>query len=169
MNKINNKIVVYSLGMLAILTLLTITMPTKVHARDDVYGGNGNSTWCDDCTMPRNGQNYNQAPIYIDPAPVYINPAPVYVNPTRVVYSNSASTSTASVEKITPKESDVINKTLDDSSNLASNAIFGSNSFMPSGIIQWILFAIFVLLIVILVRKISGADKKYHSTPMKHA
>ena len=55
-----------------------------------------------------------------------------------------------------------------DVSDLASNAIFGSNTFYPSGLIQWILFAILILLIVILVRKIYGADKKYHSTPMKH-
>lgn len=40
-----------------------------------------------------------------------------------------------------------------DNSNPASNAIFGSNSFTPSGLIQWVFFAILVLLIVILVRK----------------
>lgn len=53
-------------------------------------------------------------------------------------------------------------------SNLASNAVFGSNSIYPSGLIQWILFAIIILLIVILVRKIYGGDKKYLSTPLKH-
>ena len=53
-------------------------------------------------------------------------------------------------------------------SNLASNAVFGSNSVYPSGLIQWILFAIIILLIVILVRKIYGGDKKYLSTPLKH-
>ncbi|MFA5931778.1 MAG: hypothetical protein WC793_00130 [Candidatus Paceibacterota bacterium] len=54
-------------------------------------------------------------------------------------------------------------------SNLASNAIFGSNSFMPSGLIQWILFAIIILLLVILVRKLFGAKKNYDESPMKHA
>lgn len=54
-------------------------------------------------------------------------------------------------------------------SNLASNAIFGSNSFMPSGLVQWILFAIIVLLLVILVRKLFGARKSYDESPMKHA
>jgi hypothetical protein len=53
-------------------------------------------------------------------------------------------------------------------SALASNVIFGSNSFMPSGIIQWLLFAIFVLIVVIVVRRIFLADK-YHAKPLKHA
>ena len=55
-----------------------------------------------------------------------------------------------------------------DNSNLEANALFGSNGFMPSGLMQWILFAILILLIVILVRKIYGADKRYHAAPMKH-
>lgn len=54
-------------------------------------------------------------------------------------------------------------------SNLASNAIFGSNGFMPTGLIQWILFAIIVLLLIILVRKIFGGRKNYDEAPMKHA
>jgi hypothetical protein len=57
----------------------------------------------------------------------------------------------------------------DNMSNLASNAVFGSNSFLPSGIVQWVLFGIFVLLIVILVRRIFGARDNYHSAPLKHA
>lgn len=54
-------------------------------------------------------------------------------------------------------------------SNLASNAIFGSNSILPSGLVQWIILAIIILIIVILVRKIFGAEKNYHEAPMKHA
>lgn len=53
-------------------------------------------------------------------------------------------------------------------SDLASNVIFGSNTFMPSGIVQWLLFAIFILLVVIIVRKLFLADK-YHAKPLKHA
>jgi hypothetical protein len=54
-------------------------------------------------------------------------------------------------------------------SNLASNAIFGSNSFLPSGLIQWVLFAIIILIIVIIVRKIFGGRERYDEEPMKHA
>jgi len=57
----------------------------------------------------------------------------------------------------------------DSYSNLASGAIFGSNSFLPSGLIQWIILAIIILLIVILARKLFGGEKNYHEAPMKHA
>lgn len=53
--------------------------------------------------------------------------------------------------------------------NLASSVIFGSNTFLPSGLIQWVLLAIVILLIVILVRKVFGAKQKYDEAPMKHA
>jgi hypothetical protein len=53
-------------------------------------------------------------------------------------------------------------------SDLASNAVFGSTGFLPSGLIQWILFAIIILLIVILARKIFGAKEEYENSPMKH-
>lgn len=55
------------------------------------------------------------------------------------------------------------------SSNLASSVIFGSNTFLPSGLIQWVLLAIVILLIIILVRKVFGAKQKYDEAPMKHA
>ena len=54
-------------------------------------------------------------------------------------------------------------------SALASNAIFGSNGFLPSGLTQWVILGIIILLIVILVRKIFSARKNYDETPMKHA
>ena len=54
-------------------------------------------------------------------------------------------------------------------SNLASNAIFGSNGFLPSGLTQWVLFGIIILLIVIFARKIFSARENYDETPMKHA
>ena len=53
------------------------------------------------------------------------------------------------------------------SSNLAATAIFGSNGFLPSGLMQWILFAIIILLIVILARRVFGARAKYNEAPMK--
>jgi len=61
------------------------------------------------------------------------------------------------------------NNTDENYSNLASNAIFGVNGFLPSGLIQWILLAIIVLLIVIFVRRIFGAKENYNESPMKHA
>lgn len=54
-------------------------------------------------------------------------------------------------------------------SSLASSAIFGSNSLVPSGLIQWVLFAIIVLLIIIIVRKVTGATDRYHKSPLKYS
>jgi hypothetical protein len=53
-------------------------------------------------------------------------------------------------------------------SSLASNTIFGGSGFTPSGLVQWVLFAIIILIIVILVRKIFGGEKRYHAAPLKH-
>jgi len=54
-------------------------------------------------------------------------------------------------------------------SSLAGAAIFGAKGVFPSGLVQWVLFAIVILLIVILVRRISGAADRYHNEPLKHA
>ena len=108
------------------------------------------------------GQYYNQSvyqpPVYVSP------PAPA---PTPVVYSNETNPNTANaasapktvVKANTPKTYNV--------SALAANALYGANSFLPSGLIQWILFAIFILLIVILVRITFGYKENYHATPLK--
>jgi hypothetical protein len=53
-------------------------------------------------------------------------------------------------------------------SDLTSNVIYGSNSFLPSGAVQWILFAIVILLLVILARKFFGGEEQYLATPLKH-
>jgi len=53
-------------------------------------------------------------------------------------------------------------------SSLAANALFGGSTFLPSGVTQWILFIIFILLLVIMVRRIMGAEQAYHASPLKH-
>ncbi|MDP2788927.1 MAG: IPT/TIG domain-containing protein [bacterium] len=73
--------------------------------------------------------------------------------------STNSKVAGASTEKDSAKES---------FGSLATSAIFGGDSFMPSGLVQWLLLAIFILLVVIIVRKIFGA-KQYHETPLKHA
>lgn len=56
----------------------------------------------------------------------------------------------------------------EDYRNLTSNAIFGANGFLPNSVIQWIMLAILVMAMIIIVRKIFGADMKYHTSPLKH-
>ena len=94
------------------------------------------------------------------PVPVYVAPAPA---PTPTVYSNSTNPNPPKVAVAKAKA-----KPAETNKELTANAVFGSDSFLPSGLVQWILFAILVLLIVILVRKIYGADARYHAVPLKH-
>jgi hypothetical protein len=157
MFKINNKkinsIMVYSLGILVILTF-GLTMPAEVNADRAGYVTPYNST-----RFP-NVQSNDQYNSYVGPSatPIVYSASPAVVRTTTVVKKTTPAIKSSGA---------VLGK--EDSSNLVANAVYGSNSFMPSGILQWILFAILVLLIVILVRKIFGGAKDYHSTPMKHA
>ena len=75
--------------------------------------------------------------------------------------NNASSNAPARAENETGTQSD-------NTSNLASNVIFGTNSFLPSGLVQWVLFAIIILLIVILTRRILGHRENYLATPLKH-
>jgi hypothetical protein len=56
-----------------------------------------------------------------------------------------------------------------DANALLASAIYGSEgSFLPSGLMQWVIVAILVLLAVIIVRKLYF-EKKFHAEPLKHA
>ena len=92
---------------------------------------------------------------------------------TKTVAVNNTSNTTSNTDKInTATTSDTSKATSNNSrdtvSGLTSNAIFGTNSFYPSGIVQWVLVAIFILLLVILARRIFGARDEYQLSPLKH-
>ncbi|HPS21302.1 MAG TPA: IPT/TIG domain-containing protein [Candidatus Paceibacterota bacterium] len=57
----------------------------------------------------------------------------------------------------------------DTDSNLAANALFSSDSFLPTSFLGWLLLIILVLLIVIVWRKLTHAGEKYKAQPLKHA
>jgi len=93
-------------------------------------------------------------------------------NNTDNTYSNTNTTKTNNTTNSNSNNnsnSNVNDEANSNASNLAATAIFGSNSFLPSGLIQWILFAILILLIVIFVRRVFGARKNYEESPLKHA
>ena len=186
MNKINNKKITFGLETMAILALATMITPMTASAQ--YYYGYGaqygsysssqnsrnNPSYEQAPYIPNNNQNYYpnyyQTPIYIS-EPIYI-PTPA-VTPT--VYSNSVNTNATTAPKTVAKAkttspantSAAKTKTSADS-NLAASAVFASNSFMPSSLLQWIFFAILVLIAVILTRNAIEADKNYHAIPMKH-
>ncbi len=129
---------------------------------------------------------------YVPPVQQNIVYAPTPVIPTNVVYSTSLNpnppttvtrvvtrtvttpSSGSSSQSTTSGTTGTTNSTTpttdngNNGSNLASNAIFGSSGFLPSGLIQWVLFGIFVLIIIILARTIFGAKTAYEEMPMKY-
>ena len=163
MNKINNKTILLSLGIMAILILGLMAIPTKINAQS--YGG-----YIGYGAGQNNNQNYYQ-PIYIS-EPVYIPaPEPVYVNnpaPTPTIYSSSTNPNPTPAPKAVAKTNTTNPTTTVAENNLTAGAIFGLSNFMPSNLIEWILFAILILLIVALVRKLYGGNEKYDAIPMKH-
>ncbi|MDE2399909.1 MAG: hypothetical protein KGL67_02800 [Patescibacteria group bacterium] len=91
---------------------------------------------------------------------------PTMVTNTNTYNSNSTSTTNNSANN---SYSGNTNNTTGSVSALASNAIFGGNSLVPSGLIEWVLFGIVILLIIIIVRKFTGASDRYHNSPLKHS
>ncbi len=83
--------------------------------------------------------------------------------------TNTTKTTTATLTKT--NKTNTVAKNTNTNSNyngLTANALFGcSNSFLPTGIVQWLLFAILVFLIIILWRS-AHAKEKYMSEPLKH-
>ncbi len=109
------------------------------------------------------GGGYSNSAFFTVKKPATSNPSTTTTN------TNSYASPDTFTETIPTEDENVNANTEDNYSNLASNVIFGSNSFLPSGLIQWVLFAIVILIIVILVRKIFGAKENYDESPMKHA
>lgn len=182
MKKINKKSMNLGFKILAILAFSLLIIPASAFADysysflygngssynggsgynsgGSYYGGNNyyNSAY---------GNSYYQAPYQ---APIYTPPPAV----TPVVYSNETNHVVASrttAPKTVAKTNTVSSASVANSdtvSGLTANTIYGSNSFLPSGLVQWVLFAIFVLVIVILSRLLFGYREKYLSTPLKH-
>ncbi|MDR3519581.1 MAG: hypothetical protein P4L63_01680 [Candidatus Pacebacteria bacterium] len=172
MKNTNHKSINLGLKTLTILAFAFIFVPFHIVAAQvyDASGGSGGYG------AGGNVDSGVAAPITPYQPPIYTPPATT----TPIVYSNDTNpnpvTPTTVVvhkKKATPvvattSTCTTTNPTGTANNGLSANALFGSNSFLPSGLIQWILFAIFVLLIVILVRTVFGGKKKYQESPLKH-
>ncbi|MEO5635292.1 MAG: hypothetical protein ABIS26_00735 [Candidatus Paceibacterota bacterium] len=162
MNNISNiklNIWVSGLQLLAIFALGIILLPFQAYA--DQAG----------VVTPYGTTKFINVPVN-DGYNTYTGPAPTYTAPATTTSStvNTTNDTTGEVQGAsTTRTTTTVNKSTENESNLSANAISARTGFLPSGLLQWIFFAILILLIVILVRKILGADKKYHSTPLKHA
>ncbi len=89
-----------------------------------------------------------------------------YINNPTTIVKNTDNT-TSSVSNTTKKDNSIA--TNDSYGSLTANALFGSNSFMPSGLIQWIFFAVLILAIIFMWKYVHRSEEKYKAEPMKHA
>lgn len=184
-NKTKKYSLAFGLGILAVLILGIMIAPENASAVTAGYanGYGSGADYPDTFNSNRyntyQGRDYPVYYNYYEPTPVYVpTPTPVYVNPSpTVVYSSTVNptatvktttTKTVAKAKTTTPKTTVAKATSEEESKLAASAIFGTNSLIPSGLIQWILFAILILLATILVRRIYGGNEKYNAVPLKH-
>lgn len=90
-----------------------------------------------------------------------VKEAPAVANTTSFLYPGQNNQNTSSVRTVGEGNSE-------DFSSLTANAVYGSNSFLPSGAIQWVMFAIVILLMIMMARKYFGAEEAYQTSPLKH-
>jgi hypothetical protein len=162
MSKIqNNKIlsnVVFGLLMLLILGLGAIAfIPQVSSAYTERYGYA--QPYSNDFNDTFESPNYGGAN--------YVTPPTSPSNSNGAVLGASTNKTTSTTKTSTTGTD--YKEVKDEFSDLTANAVYGDNSFLPGGLIQWVLFAIIVLIIIILARKFFGPEANYHSTPLKHS
>lgn len=173
MNKINVLKTIfnitYILGILVIFAVGIVIVPVNVNAQYAGYVNGYNQTRFVNVPVYDQYNSYQGATY---PYPQSNTIVPIYYSSDTTPNTSSSTTNNSSTTKTVETNNNSSNTVSNESntpSNLAANAIYGSNSFAPSGLIQWVLFAILILFIVIIVRKVLGGKDNYHSTPMKHA
>ena len=154
-----NKIIKYTFG---ILTLALVLFPFRSTALAQFMPVQGYRSGFD--------PNYYQAPVVAPQPQVVVVPTPtIYstsTNPNQTVASPASKPKTVAKATSTPPPTA---ETADDKyALLTASAILGGSGFMPTGLISWTLLGVLLLLMIIIVRKIAGGDKMYHSTPLKH-
>jgi len=177
MSKINNKLILI-LGILAFIFGLSLASP--------VFAAGGGTVQYGVTFSPEYSTQYTNPVQYVYPTPVVTSPTVIpgcegrttgystttgqscvgnYVAPASTTTTTNTVSKTTNTNKSVATTSDVN----PNYGSLTANALFGSNSFMPSGLIQWIVFAILILLIVFLWRYVHRSEEKYMAEPMKHA
>ena len=170
----NTKIISSAINSLLLLSTLALgVMLAPIEAKALGYGGNLYYAGEENNFAPNPygyTYPYYQPNYYQNPVTVYVQ-TPVYVEtppaPTPTIYSNSVNPNPA--PKATAKTAATAKtKTTEDFGNLTASAVLGSDGFLPSGLIEWLFFAVIILGAVLLVRKIYGGSESYYATPLKH-
>jgi len=167
MKNMNNKSIILAFGILAILAFGAIIIPVEANAQYARYRFNPDNEVSNEYARYRFNPDNTNITYFTESSPeqIYYYQAPA--NPsTSTTYYNTPSGSQTINETDNANKSD---EQEEDYSGLAANAVFGGSGFLPSGLVQWILLAIFILIMVIIARRITGARNKYHSLPLKHA
>ena len=165
MNRTNNKLILF-LAILSFVFGFSLTTPAYANR------GGGIPFYLPN-DYPETTQypsNYYSVPVYTPVyKPVYYDYnvpndntttqiAPTVKNPTNTVSKTASKNTVATTSDIN-----------ENYGSLAANALFGSNSFMPNGLIQWIFFIILITAIIFLWRYVHRSKDIYMSEPLKHA
>ena len=176
MNKIINKNLIFFGLILSVIFTLNL-LPAKADAFYYIGWVNGNYIGCEtdlDSNGNFRGCEYRNNYHYINTTQ---SNSQTNLNSSVSNSSNTNNTTNSTVTKNTTNKTTTVstakktdnNITDNNKSSLAAGLIFGSDGFMPTSLVQWILFLILAILIIILARKLFGIDKKYKERPLKHA
>jgi hypothetical protein len=165
MSKVNT-IKIKQSTVLALLMLTILVMGVSIPMRK----AHGNTYYSPGYTGSYNDPTITYSQPYYNPPVVAPVPKTVYVPSQTTVY-RQVNTYPENVRETYNNTTTTENNTTVEEKygSLAASAAYGDNTFAPSGLTQWILLAILILVIVILARKIFGASNRYHSSPLKHA
>lgn len=169
MLKINNKLIILSLGILTIIAFGIYSPKTYAYY---LYTNNG-VVMMEDKVYP----TVQYETTYTNNSTPIVNQTNTTSNNTSETSDNTTTTNTTQNTNTTQTSSNTSEENNNVSTNdfnesygsLTANALLGSNSFMPTGLVQWIVFIIIILLIIFLWRYVHRSEEKYMMEPMKHA
>jgi hypothetical protein len=195
MKNINKNSIFMGFKVLSIMAFSLLFIPISASAASNYVWGTPDGINYNYGNYNATNYNYNPAPTYVPPPTNTTppsNPSTIYsggntvtksttTKKTTTVAKANTNTSTGSFSGYmlvpvsgvqytqTASAIDAIPYNPNTNQSLAASVILGTNSFLPSGIMQWILLAILILIIVILARRIFGGTQKYMQVPLKHA
>lgn len=143
-------------------------------------GGSSNGVYFNVISSTQAAVNASNASTGNTSTSTYVSPAPsspsYYTNNNTTGGASTAPASTTYVPPSTPPQTGTLTGTgtnngltnAASNSSLSASALFGTNSFLPSTFLGWLLTLILMILAIILIRKAFFAEK-YKNTPLKHA
>jgi len=172
MKKINNKLILFSLILLAFVAFNGT--PKTANAYYYVGFVNGNYIGCE-TDLDNNGAfvgcGHVNNTVYnktnVANSTTTVSSSKTNTTSKNVTASKNVKSTTAEKTNDTSSSNKNVDASKDGGNGLAANALFGSNGFMPTNIFQWFLLFILILLVVMISRKMFKENKV--EQPLKHA